>query len=736
MIACEATEERGLTTISGDVPNGHLTVTREAAGVSPITLRNGSLDIITGGFLLQDSEGPIGIPLTYRATVTPTNRVIQRNLMLTPNFMHGLQGWVGGSGRTAVTDTSTLSHHATIGKFPDNAAGGSLAAPPALIGHVESADYVSGSYTLTPPTGGGTAITTNDWVYLIHHQNATAAAPATPSGFTLVTSATTAPGTGQRVFIWRRKRVGGDTGYTVAAPSGAESLGTCLWVRSASDDVPVISPVATVGVSTVQTLTTGYVTTPNPALVLTVAAVRKAANGAVVVTGNVTGSTFQYQQGTTGDPRSTVIATTSQTDAGTSSPASIIYSGQLTAGVAWQLGIGNTTAITNRVIAKAKAAALPVASEPYRFTGRFRFTSTDVWLWSDVAAQGTWGNLKATKATWQAVRSASAPGSGDYARLFVAVVNPADGSYYIPPVQVLGFSDTKSGQWLDYSFYFTPGADIPTTAEIWFMHGSTIREYTATWWFDDLGITAGAEWLHHDALYYIDGDITPKPPGAAAALEMSSDWQTDADDSTIAWSGTVGNSTSVWTAPSTMWTKTICQINAPFVDIEHCGPVLLSDPVASVKSIWCGLLGIDALTHPSAEQVYAILGRSSSVAVSQVRGWEVGRITVMTNTLADRTLMVNVMQPGRVLLMRNPDMNYPENNWYLAIGDVSETRIHSDARKPLRSWGIPFVRVERPAGLIEGSTGTTWADVAAIGTWLTVKTTYGSWLELMTAGVP
>ncbi len=93
--------ERGLVRVAGEVPNGTVTVQRSSAGVPTYTLRGGSnINITTEGFVLEDSEAPIGSKLTYTATSTPLNRVIQRNLVNTPDFTRGQQSWTPGNNRS------------------------------------------------------------------------------------------------------------------------------------------------------------------------------------------------------------------------------------------------------------------------------------------------------------------------------------------------------------------------------------------------------------------------------------------------------------------------------------------------------------------------------------------------------------------------------------------------------------------------------------------------------------
>jgi hypothetical protein len=100
MLQIKKVPERGLVRVSGDVPNGPLTVQRLTPGQRSFTLRGGNTTVSTGGFSMEDSEAPLGIPLTYQATSRPADTLIQRNLVLTPNFTRGTQTWTAGSGRT------------------------------------------------------------------------------------------------------------------------------------------------------------------------------------------------------------------------------------------------------------------------------------------------------------------------------------------------------------------------------------------------------------------------------------------------------------------------------------------------------------------------------------------------------------------------------------------------------------------------------------------------------------
>lgn len=73
---------------------------------------------------------------------------------------------------------------------------------------------------------------------------------------------------------------------------------------------------------------------------------------------------------------------------------------------------------------------------------------------------------------------------------------------------------------------------------------------------------------------------------------------------------------------------------------------------------------------------------------------------LLTRTLNGRERLLSVLQSGRVLLLRNPDPSFPENNWYVAVGSVSEERIFPDQRRPERRWVVEIAQVARPSGYL------------------------------------
>jgi hypothetical protein len=514
-VECQSFVDRGFMRVSGLTPNGDTVVTREVDGMPTVLLRGGALNITTGGFSLDDTEAPLGVPLTYRAVVsgiTTTDRVIQQNLMPTPTFTHGVQGWTAGSvNRTLSVVADATAHSASVG-------------------------FV---------TGDGTA--------------------------------------------------------------------------------------------------------------------------------------------------------------------------------------------TSRVIAKGKTSALAVASDPYLFTGRFKFVTPGLRTWADVKAVGTWLQVRTAYATWLIARGTQSTVPGDYLQLWLSIVNPVTSADYITPVQVRLGTEGMVNTWIDFSALFTvPAGGIPATAEVRLSHGTTAKEYAVQWYLDEFGITPGIQ-RQHSTLYWFDGDTTV--PADATEYQFGPGWTAAAGTASITWAGTAGNSISTFYGPVGLQGTTAgCQMDASDTSLAlPCEPVLLSDPVNVNMVSWVGLIHIDALTHPSKQTVHQIINRAAPVAISQVRGWETGTITVLTMTSQHRALLLTVIRSGRVLLLRNPVPEYPENNWFLALGDITEDRPVPNQRVTVREWTMPFVRVERPTGLIEASSGRTWQQVKDSGTWDNLRNTTPDWLGVLIA---
>jgi hypothetical protein len=732
MIKCQPNVDQGLMRITGTTPNGNATVTREVAGVSPVLLRGGIRTITTGGISMDDTEAPLGVPLTYRVAVSgisPADRVVQQNLIPTPTFTHGVQGWLAGSaaGRSLVVEADASAHSASVGHFIGSTAGTAAPSPPTFVGHVDSTVFVNASYTLTPPTTGGTAIATADWMVLVHQQLASVATPTVSGAWTLIDDTTNDT---IRQLVWAQKRTAGDqssaVGYTIALTPGALATGTLLWVRGATQDVTVKTPTAVAAGSTL-TLATASTSVLRPRL--TVSLFSAVTQTAVAAPATANGGTWQYTRSSGTNARTLAVVTDTGINAGYTQSAIVSYGDIVNDGIAAQLSFQTSASLTNRTIARAQIVALPGSTQPYRLTGRFRYSSTALNTWQQIKTYGTWQQVKTDKATWLGVRGSASTTSGDFLSLYLTIVDPGTGADYITPVQIYTASEGRMGLWTDFSALFTTATTIPATAEVRLVHGTTVPEYATDIWLDEFGITPGVQWLSHPNLFWFDGD-TPVPADPASYPQPG--FVADSSDSSITWTGTVGNSVSVFTGPSAMHAVTTCQLDeSDSARILPCEPVLISDPVNVTLAIWMGLIHIDALVHPSKQAIHQIINRAAPVAISQVRGWETGQLTLLTMNTDQRNQVLNVISSGRIVLLRNPIPDYPENNWYLALGDITEDRPVPNQRVTVREWTMPFVRVERPSGLIEAGGGRTWQQIKDLGTWQTVRDTNQDWLSVL-----
>lgn len=735
MVTCEPRVDQGLMRINGTTPNGNAIITREVAGVSPVLLRGGARVVSTGGVAIDDTEAPLGVPLTYRVAVSDisaTDRIVQQNLMPTPTFLHGVQGWLAGSGtgRSLVVEADSSAHSASVGHFIGSTASSAPPAAPTFVGHVDSTVFVSANYTLTPPTTGGTAIATNDWMLLVHQQLSSVAAPTVAAGWALLDSTMT--GT-IRQTVWTQKRTAGDqtggVGYTVTTAAGAQAIGSLLWVRGATQDSNMKAPTIVNAAGSSSVLSTATVSVIRPYLAVSLLGALTLTDVTPPGSGNVGGGTWQYTRSSGSNARTLTVVSDPGANAGDTRSAGVAYGDLVTSGIAVQVAFQASASLTGRTIARAKITALPAAAKPYLVTGRFRYNTTDLNDWQDIKSFGTWQQVKTSKGTWLGVRGAASTLTSDFLALFLTIVDPATGTDYIPPIQIFNAGEARLNTWIDFTGLFTTAVTIPATAEVRLVHGTNTREYAADIWLDEFGITPGSQWSTHPTLFWFDGD-TPLP--AAPASYPQPGWTADTSDSSIAWTGTVGNSISVFTGPSAMHTTTSCMLTeADTAKLLPCEPVLLSDPINVTLAIWLGLIHIDALTHPSKQTVHQIINRAAPVAISQVRGWETGQLTVLTMDTAQRNQILNVISSGRVLLLRNPIPDYPENNWFLALGDVTEDRPVPNQRVTIREWTLPFVRVERPTGLIEATSGTTWQTIADSGSWGHLRDTKQDWLAVL-----
>jgi hypothetical protein len=399
------------------------------------------------------------------------------------------------------------------------------------------------------------------------------------------------------------------------------------------------------------------------------------------------------------------------------------------------LQIGQNPAGTTAVDIPARTLAYTTPSGfgtgRWFVSGQLFYDSPDLWLWQDVKAAGTWQTIK-NKGTWQAVKSSSSElANQPFASLWAAVLSPV-GTVVVAPFQVLGVQAVGGNQWHTFSAWVDVPANAPAGSRLVFLQGTATREYAVTWWLTTVMVTPEAEMTDGAVTPYFDGD-SAVPFNPAANMVPGYDWLPLTGDASMGWNGTANGSVSVFTGPSVIYAETTSRVNRPStVELPKARlPVYLSDPVAPQLGQWFELLEIGDLTAAARAALYDILSRAPQIAVSQLRAWPSGELRLMTYTADQASIAERLFASGRILYFRNPDPRFPESSWYTHIGDVTWGRVHPQmAWRPERIWRIPFVRVERPEGLIAASTSITWADVKNGYSWDTLRRQREDWLDV------
>jgi hypothetical protein len=374
---------------------------------------------------------------------------------------------------------------------------------------------------------------------------------------------------------------------------------------------------------------------------------------------------------------------------------------------------GATAGTPGRTIAEVAVAPQLKANTTYLFSGRMSFKTPNVWTFLDARSPGTFAQLKAAKPTYADVLS-SIPSGGALTTVTTLYISLVVGTtVVVAPIPVYSVPLSQTNHLVWFSAFFTTPATMPAgTRTLRLLHGSTTREYAVTWQIDKVQITddvtnLGAYWL----LWFSGDSALPIRP--SRYLMRDDSWRDTTSDADILWLGTPGNSISRFLSPSRIQLVSHIQIDPP--DNAPCEPILLSDPVSSSLAQWFGLGQIGDTERPARASILDALNREDSVNSSSARGSARGEFIFYTDTLEQRFQAISILQSGRVLLLRCPDPTIPETMWYLGIGHVTESRLLPDVRRPERAWTVPYTKVERPTGLIEASTGITFAMVKATG---------------------
>jgi hypothetical protein len=134
-------------------------------------------------------------------------------------------------------------------------------------------------------------------------------------------------------------------------------------------------------------------------------------------------------------------------------------------------------------------------------------------------------------------------------------------------------------------------------------------------------------------------------------------------------------------------------------------------------------------TRPARVGIFAIVGRTLPVAVSDVRGSRRFNLLLRTDTAVDASNMDYLLASGDTLLLQAPpDCSVP--TLYVAIGDTTR---ESHPLRPLRvTWTLPCTEVAAPGADVIGAVGTWQTVIDSYTTWTTEIAANADWATLLT----
>lgn len=145
---------------------------------------------------------------------------------------------------------------------------------------------------------------------------------------------------------------------------------------------------------------------------------------------------------------------------------------------------------------------------------------------------------------------------------------------------------------------------------------------------------------------------------------------------------------------------------------------------------------MDAESRANRTNVGTINNRKNPVSMDRIRGGISSTLTLVTRRFIDRNQVITLNENGDPLMFRG-SVGYAIPDQYLSVAEYKVSRLSSDTRRPWRVHQLPYVEVDRPAGLAEGILGNRWTDLcgtyatfgaatAAGLTWTLVNLGYGS----------
>jgi hypothetical protein len=121
-------------------------------------------------------------------------------------------------------------------------------------------------------------------------------------------------------------------------------------------------------------------------------------------------------------------------------------------------------------------------------------------------------------------------------------------------------------------------------------------------------------------------------------------------------------------------------------------------------------VSMDVETRPNRTNVGIVNNHKNPIAMSRVRGGITSTLNLASRRFTDRDAIITLNADGDPLFFEGPAA-YAIPDQYMSVGDYSVSRLTTDHRRQWRLNSLPYVEVDRPAGLAEGILGDRWADL-------------------------
>ena len=132
--------------------------------------------------------------------------------------------------------------------------------------------------------------------------------------------------------------------------------------------------------------------------------------------------------------------------------------------------------------------------------------------------------------------------------------------------------------------------------------------------------------------------------------------------------------------------------------LEVSLPWLIHPGVPS-RSVAIRVQSLSEITTPIRQGVFAVLGRSTPVVVSQQRDADMYNLVLRTDGPNDHGLLREVLADGSTLLLNIPDsLGWDFTDGWISVGEVKTRRLAGYGTDPVRYLDLPVRLVDRPAG--------------------------------------